>query len=236
MQLNGGKDNTDQLMPLGPLRLLKIKSNRIFEAYMRSKLLLENISHPQVENENTNENDTYSPSSNKKKRAYPISSSSSSSSSRNGRSVKNDEDMRTIDISSSSSSRIEFEDLSIDTHEDNPLLQTRIDGKERNTSAILPSFFHFKFHFSRTYDLFIFFPSNSCLYRSDMFHVQYFHSIFIKCFSRNSVALISYFSFLFFIYEQNPVFVAAEFELRDKGDDEVLADSEDEVEVVEGSE
>ena len=201
MQLNGKKDNTDQLMPLGPLRFLKIKSNRIFEAYMRSNLLLGDSSHPEEENENKNENQTYSPSSNKNKRAYPNSSSSSSSSSRNGRSVKNDEDMRTIDISSSSSSRIEFEDLSIDTHEDNPLLQTRIDGKERNTCATLLSFFHFKFHFLRTYDLFIFFSSNSCLYRSDMFHVQYFHSVFLKCFSRNSVALISYFSFLFFIYE-----------------------------------
>ena len=152
MGLNGKSGNIGSELPIGPLRLLKIKSNRIFEAYMRSNLIFEDNSEPRIEN--GNENYTFSPSSsnNKKKRACPSTTNSSSSSSNNNnnnnndnnhhnsRLVKNSKGLQTTDrmkISNiSTSSRSDFEDLSIDINEDNPLLQTGIRGTKRHTSAV----------------------------------------------------------------------------------------------------
>ena len=150
MGLNGKSGNIGSELPIGPLRLLKIKSNRIFEAYMRSNLIFEDNSEPRIEN--GNENYTFSSSSNNKKRACPSTTNSSSSSSNNNnnnnndnnhhnsRLVKNSKGLQTTDrmkISNiSTSSRSDFEDLSIDINEDNPLLQTGIRGTKRNTSVV----------------------------------------------------------------------------------------------------
>ena len=156
MRLNGKSGNIGSELPIGPLRLLKIKSNRIFEAYMRSNMVFEDDSQPRIEN--GNENYTFSPSSNNKKRACPSTTNSSSGSSssssnnhnnnnnnnndnnNNSRLVKNSKGLQTTDrmkISSiSTSSRNDFEDLSIDINEDNPLLQTGIRGTKRNTSVV----------------------------------------------------------------------------------------------------
>ena len=152
MGLNGKSGNVGSELPIGPLRLLKIKSNRIFEAYMRSNLIFEDNSEPRIENGNENYN-KLSPSSNNKKRACPSTTNSSNNNNNNNnnnnsRLVKNSKGLQTTDrmkISSiSTSSRSDFEDLSIDINEDNSLLQTGIRGTKRNTSV---DFFLSEFRF-----------------------------------------------------------------------------------------